>query len=238
MSYIKIFLIFTWFFFCCFLGIFITIARFGNAANNSLLIGMFSWGARLVSGVKVEDLGKENLPDEEPVIYVGNHQSGFDMVTFGAVGMKKIIAIGKKELLYVPLFGLLLWANGSVLLDREKQRKALNQLDEAVERIKKKRFSTLIFPEGTRNKSTGGFLNFKKGAFLLAIKAGVDIVPVVCSSIQHLVSSEQKMLKPGTLTVQVLPPVSTTGYHESNVKELADKVKELMQEAYEKMPVA
>ncbi|KAL2002125.1 hypothetical protein VTN02DRAFT_614 [Thermoascus thermophilus] len=91
------------------------------------------------------------------------------------------------------------------------------------------RQSVFIFPEGTRSYSEKPeLLPFKKGAFHLAIKAGVDIVPVVTENYAHVLNPKRKTFNAGTIKVKVLPPISSKGLTPADVDNLARTTREAM----------
>lgn len=135
------------------------------------------WGrlGLLMAGVKVTVSGAELLP-EGPVIVMSNHASNFDILALQGCFPRQLSWIAKKELFSIPVFGWSMQRGGYIALDRGDGRKALRSMDEAAQQIKAGA-SVIIFPEGTRT-TDGHLLPFKRGGFLLAVRAGVPVVPV------------------------------------------------------------
>ncbi len=135
------------------------------------------WGrlGLLMAGVKVTVNGAELLP-EGPVIVMSNHASNFDILALQGCFPRQLSWIAKKELFTIPVFGWSMQRGGYIALDRGDGRKALRSMDEAAQQIKAGA-SVIIFPEGTRT-TDGHLLPFKRGGFLLAVRAGVPVVPV------------------------------------------------------------
>jgi len=231
MIYLQIFLMVIWLVFCCLLGIFRSLFRWGDLNLNRDFGRMFAHGCLKITRVKVNVLGLENLEAEQPCIYVANHQSAYDLVSFGSAYPRRTIIIGKKELKWMPFFGVLYMAGGNILIDRQKQHKAFESLFQALEAIRERKASIWIFPEGTRNRTGYGLLPFKKGAFYLAIEAGVPIVPLLSSSLKPVISWKEKRIDPGTVEVRILPPISTAGMTTANTEQLMELVHQRMSEA-------
>lgn len=133
---------------------------------------------RIVSlaGVQIETKGKELIPKDQAVLYVGNHQSFFDIPILLASAESPMGFVAKSELKKVPLLGRWTEAIGSVFIDRDDERSALKMVLKLAERLKKHHHSMVIFPEGTRTLD-GHVGNFKAGSLKIATRAEVPIVP-------------------------------------------------------------
>ncbi|MDD2501921.1 MAG: lysophospholipid acyltransferase family protein, partial [Geobacter sp.] len=128
-----------------------------------------------LAGINVSVSGTELLPDG-PIIVMSNHASNFDILTMQGYFPRPLSWIAKKELFSIPVFGWSMRRGGYIALDRGDGRKALKSMDEAAQQIRSGT-SVTIFPEGTRTRD-GQLLPFKRGGFLLAVRAGVPVVPV------------------------------------------------------------
>jgi 1-acyl-sn-glycerol-3-phosphate acyltransferase len=133
-------------------------------------------GICAASGVTVDSVGTENVPADRPVILISNHQSHFDMLAILLTMPRPFRVVAKRHLFYIPVFGWCLSLAGMIPIDRENRAAAIQSLERAAERIRGGE-PVLFFPEGTRSHD-GGLLPFKKGAFVIAMKAGAPIVPV------------------------------------------------------------
>lgn len=231
MFYVKIVLIFLWLAISSVLCNIYAVLRWGNLDIDRHFGRLFSWGALKIIRLQLDIEGREYLETHQPCIYVANHQSALDLATLGAVYPRRTILIGKKELLWIPFFGVFYVAAGNILIDRQRTVKAVAGLSEAVEAIRKKSASIWIFPEGTRNKSGQGLLPFKRGAFHMALQAGVPVVPIVCSSMAELANWNKKRLGGGKMKIRILPPIDTAPYEEKEVEKLTREVKDRMLEA-------
>lgn len=228
MFYIKVILIGIWLFICCISGLFKSVLRWGDPDLGMEFGRMYSKMALKISGIEIEVEGKEYLEEKKPCIYIANHQSNFDMAVFGTVYPPKTVVIGKKELIFIPFFGLFYLASGNIIINRGKTQKAKEILSSVVEEIKKRGVSVWIFPEGTRNKTGEGLLPFKKGSFYMAVGAQVPIIPVLSSSTLTVADWKNGKIKGGKVKVKILPPVMTEGLNENDIPQLSDNIREIM----------
>jgi 1-acyl-sn-glycerol-3-phosphate acyltransferase len=230
MIYFRLFFVFLWLFMSCTVGLVLCVFRWGDLNLDRSFGRLFAWGAIRFSGVKVEVEGLEHLEAQQPCIYVANHQSGLDMATFGSIYPHRTVVVGKKELLYIPFFGLYFKAAGNIVLNRQKRVSAIAGLSEAAKFIRKNKASVWIFPEGTRNRTDEPMMPFKKGAFYMALQAQVPIVPVVSSPLYEVVSWKEKRLNGGRVRLRVLPPIDTSTYGPKEVERLSNDVRAKMVE--------
>jgi 1-acyl-sn-glycerol-3-phosphate acyltransferase len=231
MIYVKLPLICLWLVLSCVLGLIGCVLRWGDVNLDHYFGHFFAWGVTKIAGIRVITEGHEHLAANQPCIYAANHQSGMDMATFGTMYPKRTVVVGKKELLYIPFFGLFFKAAGNIILNREKRVSAIAGLSAAAEQIKRRGVSVWIFPEGTRNRSDDLMMPFKKGAFYMAIQAQVPVVPIVSSSLDPFLSWKEKRLSGGTVRIRVLPPISTTGMASSDAERLGNQTRERMMAA-------
>ena len=231
MIYLRIALILLWLFVSCMLGLFGCLVRWGDLNLDRDFGRFFSWGALRLSNLKASVEGLEHLEAHQPCIYVANHQSVIDMFSFGKIYPCRTIVIGKKELRWIPLFGLFFAAAGNIMINRQKRVKAIAGLGQAVDAIQKRNASIWIFPEGTRNETGKGLLPFKKGAFHMAISAGVPIVPILSSPVDLIFNWKKRTFRGGRMQIRVLPPIPSAGLTSDDLDKLSDTVREKMLEA-------
>lgn len=196
----------------------------------------YEWANRLLDdfGMDLHVHGEENLPKEGPVVFIGNHQGYADIVAFCAA-LSKYIQFGyvaKNELEKVPLYGEWIKRIRSVLIKRDDPRESLKTIEEGIGLIEKG-FSMLIFPEGTRSKSVE-MHEFKRGAFKLATKPGVPIVPVTIMGSWRAIE-ENGVVTPTRLDVMVHPAVPTAGIDRKGEKQLTADVEQTVREGLEKL---
>lgn len=235
MLYVQLFFVFLWLMIVSAYGIVASIFRWGDCNLNHDCARLNAWGGLKILGLHSNVVGREHLEAHQPCVYVSNHQSGLDMLTMGIFYPPKTVLIGKKEVMWIPVFGFYLIAAGNVMIDRSNPKKAIASLQKAVERIKKNRLSVWIFPEGTRNRSGEGILPFKRGAFHMAIQAGIPIVPIVCESLKKIANWKEKKLVPGEVKIEVLPPIDVKGLTEKDIDHLISKVRSQMLEVYNRL---
>lgn len=174
-----------------------------------------------VAGIRLVVSGLDQVPTEGPVIYMGNHQGNFDINALTVAIPRLFSWVAKEELFRVPVFGAAMRRAGYIPLDRSDGRKALKSMKLAAERIASGT-SVVIFPEGTRTKD-GSLLPFKRGAFMLAAKAGVPIVPFTINGSRDRNPRNRLELKPGTISVSFAAPIEVAGVPEA---ELMERVRE------------
>jgi 1-acyl-sn-glycerol-3-phosphate acyltransferase len=124
----------------------------------------------------------------------------------------------KIETRKIPLIGLALEMADFVFVDRKNPLRRQEALNEAVEKINKKNYSFLVFPEVTRSRN-GQMQNFKRGGFLMALKAGVPVLPIKISGSHQLLPPGRIVIKSGTVEIEVFSPQVLTGVQESELTE-------------------
>lgn len=163
-------------------------------------------------------------------IIVGNHQSMIDILYLGRLFPKTCVVMAKKELKFVPGLGQFMSLSRAVFIDRKNRVDALQALETAGDDMKRHGLSLFIFPEGTRSNSLKpGLLPFKKGAFHLAIRSKLCIIPVVCENYSKIYHFDSKRFESGKVIIKVLEPVVA---HESESAEnFSNRIREKMLEA-------
>lgn len=229
--YVRLILTIVWMLIASILSFPIAIFRWGNVDNNRYFGYIYGAVARWILGIKLVVQGEEHVKAHQPCIYTANHQSGIDMAVMQTVYPPNTVMIGKKEVIYIPIWGLLYFAFGNIGIDRSDKKNALAGLNSAVEQMKKKNCSIFLMPEGTRNKTGEGLLPFKKGAFHMAIQTQRPIVPVVAASMGRFVNFSTRTAKGGLYYVRVLPPIETKGMTLSDIDRLSQATREKMLEA-------
>ena len=176
-------------------------------------------------GVKVNLIGKENLP-QEPCVFVANHQGIFDMITVIAYLDRTIGFVAKKETIKLPIVSSWMKEMHCVFLDRKNTREGLKTMNEAVENVKNGH-SMFIFPEGTRSKN-GEIGEFKKGSMRLAVKSQAPIVPITIAGARKIFEENNCRLRPAEVTLTIGKPISTKGLTKEEQDNLAAYVREVI----------
>jgi 1-acyl-sn-glycerol-3-phosphate acyltransferase len=170
-----------------------------------------NWGARnwlRLSGVKVKVSGHEHLDPKQPYVFVSNHQSYLDAAPLFAFTGRQMGAIAKKELLKAPILGYAMGFVNVIAIDRSNRERAVETIDIATQRLRSG-VSFMVCPEGTRAQP-GEMLPFKKGAFHMAVQAGVPIVPIALKNSDVLMGKGTGEAWPGTIDMVMMPPVETS----------------------------
>ncbi|KAI0005101.1 1-acylglycerol-3-phosphate O [Russula compacta] len=179
-----------------------------------------------LSGIKIIVEDEEHL-QMRPCVFICNHQSMIDVHILGSLFPVRTRIMAKKSLKHLPIFGQFMQAAAAVFVDRGNNASAIRSLQAAGEELKRCHTSIWVFPEGTRtSRPYHDIQPFKKGAFHLAIQAGLPIVPVVAENYWNIYHKGH--FKPGTMRVRVLPPISSEGLTAADVGDFAARVREQM----------
>jgi len=190
--------------------------------------------ARLLLGlcrVRVVVQGAEKIRPPCPYVFLSNHQSQFDIPAAVLAIPVQFRILAKKELFHIPIFGWVLRLSGFVGIERSNREKAIRSLDEAARRIRRGR-SLLIYAEGTRSPD-GSLLPFKKGGFILAIQAGVPVIPLTILGSRKVLPKGSLRIHPGTIRVVVGDPIDPRQYRVEEKEALMKRVRAVMAEALE-----
>ena len=194
------------------------------------------WGNAVlrILGIELEYLNESTLTEAASRVVVVNHQSALDLLWGAAICPPKPLAIGKKEVIYIPFLNVAWWVFGFIRIDRKNSASAIRALNRIVHLIQSGHRSLFIAPEGTRSHD-GLFGPFKKGAFHIAIQAQAPIYPVVVSRAYELMTRRSFIARPGKIKVYFLPPVSTQGKTSDDVASLMEEVRAQMLEVFNKI---
>ena len=163
------------------------------------------WGA----GTRLVVKNRDRLGQGRGQILVANHQSWFDIFALGTALRDKFSFVGKKELSRIPVVGGAWEKVGNIAIDRSDQQAAIDSLKRADELMREGR-TIIMFPEGTRSP-TGEMGRFKKGAFVMAIRSQVPVLPVAVVGTRQIMKKGSWKMSPGTATVLVGHPIETEG---------------------------
>jgi 1-acyl-sn-glycerol-3-phosphate acyltransferase len=181
-------------------------------------------GAKLamrLAGIRICVEGRENVP-AGPCIFVANHVSNADPPAVVAAIPKRVALLAKKELFRIPIFSHALRAGEFVPVDRSDREAARASVEEAITKLRRG-LSFLVFPEGTRSPD-GRLRPFKKGSFVMAISAGVPIVPISLAGSHRVMPKGAFAIHPGTIVVRFHPAISTVGCSLADRDRLAEEV--------------
>jgi putative phosphoserine phosphatase/1-acylglycerol-3-phosphate O-acyltransferase len=179
-------------------------------------------------GLNLVVRGEQHLWSHRPAVFVFNHQSKADVIIMARLLRRDFAGVAKKEIKSNPLIGKTLEFAGTVFVDREDSTSAIDAIQPLVDAMRNEGRSVLIAPEGTRTVSPR-LGRFKKGAFHLAMQAGVPVVPVVIHNAGDVAPKGEFVLRPATVEVDVLPPVDTSGWRPETIEEHVAEVRRLFQ---------
>ncbi len=183
-------------------------------------------GARLalwLSGVRLEVRGRENIPHGRAAIYMPNHQSNCDPPAVISI-LPPVLVMAKQEFFRIPVLGTAMIYRGFIPVDRKNRDKAIAAVEKAVDSMKAGR-SFMAFPEGTRSPD-GRLQAFKKGLFVMAIKAGALIVPVSASGARKVMPKGKFAIHPGLVRITFHEPINAAEYKLDDRSKLMARTRE------------
>jgi 1-acyl-sn-glycerol-3-phosphate acyltransferase len=184
-------------------------------------------GATL-AGIKTRVAGRNNIPANQAVVFCANHQSNVDPpILFNALHPRLHILF-KAELKKLPLLGKAFQVGGFVPIERANRERSMAAIEQAAQSLRQGN-SFLTFPEGTRSP-TGALLPFKRGPFLMALKAQVPIVPVAVQGGTASMRKGSRLVRPSTVSIRIGEPIVTKGLTISDREELAGRVRSRIEE--------
>ena len=194
---------------------------------------LWSRGLLFSSGARLDARGRERVDTNRNYVFMSNHQSMFDIPALLASLPVQTRFLAKRSLFKIPIFGWAIALGGFISVDRSDRSSARESFAAAVEQLRRGS-STLVFPEGTRSLD-GKLGEFERGGFLLALKSGLDIVPVGIHGSLSVRRRGSLIVSPGRVAVRYGEPIATDSYGirgraalESVVR---DRLAELMEQA-------
>jgi len=182
-------------------------------------------------GIPLVVTGAERLDPDRPYVFMSNHRSVFDIFALFLALDQRLRMVAKRALFFIPVFGWSMGMCGFVPIDRSNRERAIRGLERAARRIRGG-LSVLVFPEGTRG-SGRALLPFKKGVFVMALEAGVPVVPVVVSGTEEIMPSGSLRVGRGSIAVAVGEPIDLAGRGRSDRDWLMSEVRREMQRLLE-----
>ncbi|XP_006900691.1 PREDICTED: 1-acyl-sn-glycerol-3-phosphate acyltransferase beta [Elephantulus edwardii] len=210
----------------------------GRTVENMSIISCSVRAFKYVYGLRFDIKGREKLELDQPCVIISNHQSVLDMMGLMEILPKRCVQIAKRELLFLGPVGIIMYLGGVVFINRQRSSTAMTVMAQVGEHMVKENLKVWIYPEGTRN-SNGDLLPFKKGAFYLAVQAQVPIISVVYSSFSSFYNPETKLFTSGTIKVEVLDAIPTTGLTVADIPKLMETCHQDMRNTFfrlSKMP--
>jgi 1-acyl-sn-glycerol-3-phosphate acyltransferase len=192
----------------------------------SYWVGRLVWVPfiKLVGGVRIERIGSLPAGFRGPGVLVVNHQGLLEIPALMDVFPFALRFLTKRALFWIPVFGWYLRVAGYISIDRGNRQKAADGIKRARSRIHRCRTTIVVFAEGTRTHD-GRVQRFKKGAFHLAIQAGVPILPISISGSYHVVNRHASRIRPGTIQVRIGELIPVEGLTSSDIPDLIEKTR-------------
>jgi 1-acyl-sn-glycerol-3-phosphate acyltransferase len=165
--------------------------------------------ALAMAGIRYRVVGREHIPPGRAVVFCSNHESNVDPPVLFEALHRRLHVLFKAELTKLPILGRVMLAGGFVPVERDRREASMASVDRAAASLRAGN-SFLIFPEGTRSK-TSELLPFKKGGFIMAIKAQAPILPVAISGGRDAMRKGSWFVRPVLCRIRIGEPVETAG---------------------------
>ncbi len=198
---------------------------------NNFSLSLFADTASALIGLELKVRGEENLWSSRPCVFVFNHQSKADVVIIARLLRRDLAGIGKKEIRQEnPLIGRVLEFGGTVLIDRDNAKDAIEAIRPLIDVMRDDGKSVVLAPEGTRTPSPT-LAPFKTGAFPIAMQAGVPMVPIVIRNAGDVAPKGDFVFRPATVEVEVLPAVDTSSWSRETIDQHVAEVRNMFARA-------
>jgi len=184
------------------------------------------WGRTLFAmmGIRLEVHGRENLPEDVPLLLLFDHVGLVDMMVLACLWNERSTVVHKREFHRIPVLGFVMKRLDLVAIDRSNRAEAIRALERVAEIVRERRAWVWMAPEGTRSRD-GRLGPFKMGPFHLAVATHAPIVPVLLRGIEVVNPGGGLQVRSGTIRVDFLHPIPTDGYDQDHVRDLADRVR-------------
>lgn len=213
------------------------IGKYNMDLKNRTSLAIVNWAFRVclfLSGTAITVRGEENVPKDEPVLYIGNHRSYFDVLMTYVRVPRPTGYIAKKEMLKWPL--LVNWMRNlhCLFLDRNDLKQGLKTILSAIEKVKSG-ISICIFPEGTRNRVNHTFLEFHEGSFKIAAKTGCPIIPMTIYNSGDIFEDHLPKIKKTRVILEYGKPIYIKELPKEDQKKIGAYTKNIIMETYSKI---
>jgi len=187
-----------------------------------------------LAGIRYRVHGREHAPKGRAAVFCSNHESNVDPPVLFQALHRRLHVLFKAELKKLPILGKVMVAGGFVPVERDRKEASMVSIEEAAASIRQGN-TFLIFPEGTRSR-TAELLPFKKGGFIMAIKAQAPIVPVAVSGGRSAMQKGSWFVRPVMVDVRIGEPVETTGYSVDDRDQLIEIVRSRIEDLLAQAP--
>lgn len=216
-------------------GVLLIIEKINKPLKDRISLRIVQWAFKVIrtlGGVKTTVIGIENIPKDEAVLYVGNHNGFFDTVIAYSLMPGLTGFVAKKETEKVPLLRVWMRYLYCLFLDRDDIREGLKTILAGIEQIKSG-ISVMIFPEGTRSKD-GTMAEFKEGSFKLAQKSGCKIIPICQNNTRVIFDDHMPFVKAAHTVIEFGKPIDINELAPEDKKFIGAYTKRIIEEMYEK----
>lgn len=217
-----------------FFGLFAIVVAFFSEKGEAVHHVARVWGKCIlwISGIRVDTHGFDPGLKDQSCILMSNHQSNYDIPVLYSGLPVQFRWLAKEELFRIPIFGRSMRSAGYISIDRSNRKSAFKSLAKAAEMIRGGT-SVMIFPEGTRS-SDGQLLSFKKGGFVLAVDAGVPIVPIMISGTHKIMPKGRLLISRQRVRIDVGKTIQSSEFTRKTKDDLMTHVRAAMSEASSK----
>ncbi|MBO4904097.1 MAG: 1-acyl-sn-glycerol-3-phosphate acyltransferase [Lachnospiraceae bacterium] len=206
------------------------IGLFSKSAKDAymrVMMNMIFSVVNFFTGAKVKYIGLDRIPAGEPVLYVANHESFFDVLLTLPRLPGYICFIAKTQFAKIPIFSQALYLYNTLFIDRDDIKQGLATILKAIENVKAG-MSVFIFPEGTRSRD-GNMAEFKEGSMKIATKSGCRIIPVAISNAADVFEKHYPKVKPAKVVIEFLDPIDPASFDKTEQKHLGRKCHDLIE---------
>jgi 1-acyl-sn-glycerol-3-phosphate acyltransferase len=176
--------------------------------------------------IRVDVKGKELIDSTQAYILISNHNSQLDIPLFALACSNTFRFLSKIEVTKVPVFGYVV-KRLYITVDRKSRKDSIESVERMKDSLLREKISVVLFPEGTRNRSNEPLLNFKDGAFRLAIETQLPIAVLTILNTREYSAAGKFELRPGTIHAAWSEPIDTKGMTANDIPMLKEKVREV-----------
>jgi len=189
---------------------------------------LWAWIFSVLTFIRFDIEGKAKIDRGRSYIFIVNHSSFLDAIGIALAIPVQFRTLAKKELLKIPLLGLIL-KKASIIVDRSNQQSrkvSINQM----KKMLGKGISILIFPEGTQNRTSKPLSDFHTGAFRIAKDTETSIIPIVIKGAGKLMPPSSFSIRPGRVIMKISNEITAESFKFESIDELTGRVRDLMLE--------
>ena len=212
------------------------IGKFNQDLKDRSSIRIVQWAFRRIlflCGTKITVIGEENVPKNEPVLYIGNHRSYFDVVITYARVPGLCGYISKKEIERIPLLNVWMRYLHCLFLDRNNIKEGLSVILAAINKVKSG-ISICVFPEGTRNNTSEDFLPFHGGSLKIAEKGDCAIIPMALNHTDDIFEAHLPWIRKTHIVLEYCKPIYPKDLPKEDRKKLSDIFEKVIKDTYYK----